>query len=259
MRFEFKPFGFYLAVLLFTLYSESGAQPQPSYKLGGIAPTDTVLTQRLHVFFTALGEKMGARIEIVEAPVKRLEHNVQLGLLDGLAYRSLRLMDMPIGKYLEPVPVTIGEVYAGIYALDSGSCLTSWKALDQDSGKWSYPGGYYLPRSADGMQKLQARMMRVDSLQQAFRLLTAGRTRYLVEVYEFVEDAIRAGKAPPNLVYRGTLHKHTLHTLMAKNRADAIAAFAAAQKALLADSLGPRLTLNRAPIKNPAGCAFGNP
>jgi hypothetical protein len=204
-----RPFLYCLSVLLLpsALFADRAmAKDSPTLRLGGMGFYDSAFTPGMYRFYRDFGERMGLRIEIVEAPIGRLIRDIATGQIHGMAYRTPMVEPTLRTAGLQRIPVKLANIHVGIYGKDSTPpCIATWSDLARTSGLIGLQRGYFgAIRLADSL-KLGPRLMVVDSTHQAISLLKKKRIAYVIEIVELIEPHIQASAVGPRPVFRGAV------------------------------------------------------
>lgn len=238
--------------------SANAESPKPTLRLGGMTQADTVLTPRLRAFYSELGMRIGREIILVDAPLERLARDMADGKLDGLAYRSRMIESSPLAKGLRRVPVSVGGARMAAYSLDTvATCMKDWKDMARQSGRFSVMRGYSGALTQLDSLNLRERLVTVDSVGQALRLLSAGRTRFAVEVFDIMEAKIRSGKAPRGLHFLGSLKAMPVYLYLPAQDTVLFEKAVSALHDMIADKSVPKLLPDTQPALNPRQCSIG--
>lgn len=244
-----------LICLVLTTVSEG---KQPILRLGGMTQTDSVLTPRLRAFYAELGRRIERQIQLVDAPLERLARDRADGKLDGLAYRSRSIEGSPLAKGLRRVPVSVGGARMAVYSLDtSAPCMQTWEDLARKKGRFTQMRGYAGAMTQLDSLNLRERLVMVDSVGQALRLLSAGRTRFAIEVFDIMEARIRSGAAPQGLRFLGSLKAMPVYLYLPAKDSVLFEQAVSALHDMIADKTVPKLLPDTPPAMNPKHCSIG--
>lgn len=230
----------------------------PALRLGGMTQADSALTPRLRAFYGELGRRISRQIVLVDAPLERLARDMADGKLEGLAYRSRMIESSPLAKGLRRVPVSVGGARMAVYSLDtSAPCMNDWKDLAKQKGRFTQMRGYAGAMTQLDSLNLRERLVTVDSVGQALRLLSAGRTRFAVEVFDIMEARIRSGSAPKGMRFLGSLKAMPVYLYLPAQDSALFNRSISALHDMIADRRIPKLLPDAQPALNPKQCSIG--
>jgi hypothetical protein len=238
-----SPYRLNLFLLLSALLTDRAmAQDSPTLRLGGMGFYDSAFTPGMYRFYRDFGQRMGLRVEIVEAPVGRLVRDIKVGHLHGMAYRTPMLEPTLRSAGLQRVPVQLANIHIGVYGKDStASCMATWSDLVQSSGLIGLQRGYSgVLRLTDSL-KLGPRLVIVDSTYQALMLLKKKRVAYVIEIVELIEPHIEAAAAGSRPVLIGAVDSLPVFLYLTQADTSLVSRSARVLHDMLEAKDGPRL------------------
>jgi hypothetical protein len=239
----------------FAAHLSAETKPLPPLRLGGITQTDSLLSPKLSAFYSELGKRIGRDIILIDGPLPRLIQDFRDGRLDGFAYRTRFIDSLTRGHSARRIPISVASARLAMYSLDSAApCLDDFRQLEQTAGKFSAMRGYIATFSMAKNHRIAERVIPVDSVKQALKMLEAQRTQYAMEIFDIMEARILEGAAPKGLEFKGTVSNFPVYMYLDAADTALFNRTESQLRALLADPTFPTLLPDSEPQHNPKGC-----